>query len=222
MRRQSLGLWSAFFLAALLFIGSAAAAYQEILPYLVGGRDAESKRQALLIEPPPIGLSIQAQRLALDDCLQALSPLVGGPPSDDNARIAANCRVMAQDIVRQSPVFSYGWYVLALAYSIDGAYQDFQHALSQSQATTANQWAMASLRLWLGYQHWARLEPALRQQLGLDIQVLATTGDGRRWLAERYQKSEAFKEDVISNLEKTPANIQRAFLSALSQSGAAK
>ncbi|KKB75931.1 hypothetical protein VW35_19495 [Devosia soli] len=222
MKRQSFGLWSAFFLAALLLVGSALAAYQEVVPYLSGGRDAESKRQALSVAELPIGLSLQAQRLALDDCLQALTPLIGTSLSEENLRVADNCRAMAQDIVSQSPLFSYGWFILAMSFDAESQPDDFQKALAQSQVTTENQWAMASLRLWLGYQRWVQLTPDLREKLGHDIQVVATTNDGRTWLAARYQENEGFREDVISNLEKTSANTQRAFVRALSQSGVAQ
>lgn len=220
MNKQSLGLWGSFVLAVLLLVGSAAAGYQEILPYIVGGRDAESKKQFLWEAHPPIGLSIQAQRLALDDCSQAVSSLIGAEKAESDTRLIENCRWVAEDILGQSPLFSYAWYVLALTYSLDGASEEFQNALAKSQETTANQWAMASLRLWLGYQHWGGLGAPLQEQLGADIGVLATTGPGRTWLATRYRENDGFREDVVASLEKTSPDIQRAFVRALSSLGA--
>ena len=216
MNKQSLGLWGSFVFAVFLLIGSAVASYQEILPYIVGGRDAESKKQYLSEVRPPIGLSIQAQRLALDDCSLAVSSLIGAEKTEAGTRLTENCRWVAQDIVDQSPVFSYAWYVLALTYSLDGVTDNFKNAIAKSQETTANQWAMASLRLWLGYQHWGDLGAPLQDQLSADIGVLATTGPGRTWLAQRYRENDAFREEVVSRLEKMPADIQRSFVRALS------
>jgi hypothetical protein len=216
LSKQSLGLWLSFFLAILLFAGSASASYREVLPYFVGGSTAESKAAFLSARHPPVALSLQAQRLVLDDCSAALSALIGSGKDEQAAQIQGNCIWTAQDILDEAPIFSYAWYVLALAQSLDGPNEDFQNALSRSQATTANQWAMASLRLWLAFQHWKDLNPELREQMGADIAVLATNGAGRTWLAERYRADELFREAVIDNIETTPANIQRAFVRALS------
>jgi len=216
LNKQSLGLWGSFVLAVLLLIGSAAASYQEILPYIVGGRDPESKKQFMAEAGPPVGLSLQAQRLVLDDCYQAVSSLIGAEKTASGTQLAENCRQVAEDIIAQSPVFSYAWFALALTHSLDGVSDEFKTALAKSQETTANQWAMASLRLWLGYQHWADLGAPLQEQLGADIAVLATTGPGRNWLAQRYRENDAFREDVVASIEKTSPAIQRSFVRAIS------
>ncbi|KQN74989.1 hypothetical protein [Devosia sp. Leaf64] len=214
------GLWSAAVVAAVLFFGSAAAAYRELVPYITGGSQAEVRLAFLASQPPDPGLSLQAQRLMLDDCVSTLFPLIKAPLGDQQVRAKDNCLILSKTLTEESPIFSYAWFALALAQVVDGQTSEFQHSLAQSQLTTANQWAMASLRLRLAYQYWSSLPLTLQEQLGADIIVLAYSNNGRQWLAQRYAADPAFAEDITANLEKAPPNLQRAFIRAVSTQGA--
>lgn len=213
------GLWLSCFIAMVLIVGSAIAGYRELVPYFAGGTDTADKIRFLSAATPDAGLSLQAQRLVLDDCVVIFMPLVGTPLDTEIVPAKQNCQSLAAGLVREAPLFSYAWFTLALTQSFDQSSEDFQQSLSKSQLTTANQWAMASLRLRLAYPFWASLPTALQDQLGADIIVLAHSGDGRSWLAQRYAENPDFREHITVNLEKAPPNLQRAFVSAVSSQG---
>lgn len=218
--RRGWELWLSFFLALILVVGSAAAAYKELVPYVVGGGQLQDRLTFLAAAPPDPGLSLQAQRLVLNDCATTLPSFLGVAMTDEVKQARDNCETLAQSLVHQAPIFSFAWYSLAVAQSLEGPSDAFQNSLSQSQLTTANQWEMASLRLVLAYRFWDSISADLQKQLGADIVVLAHTGDGRRWLALRYAENIDFREDVTANLENAPPNIQRAFVAAVSSLGA--
>ncbi|MDV3253196.1 hypothetical protein DevBK_17800 [Devosia sp. BK] len=213
------GLWLSLIVAVALFAGSATAAYREIVPYFAGGDNAQEKLDFLATGAPDPGLSLQAQRLILDDCVATLLPLVGTALNEETEKVRVSCQSLAEGLLRDAPLFSYAWFGLAVTQAFDGASADFQHSLAQSQLTTANQWAMASLRLALAYPFWSTLPPELQSQLGADIVVLAHSGPGREWLAQRYAGNPDFREDITANLEKAPPNLQRAFVRAVSSQG---
>lgn len=213
------GLWLSLIVAVALFAGSATAAYKEIVPYFAAGGNALEKLDFLAVGVPDSGLSLQAQRLILDDCVATLRPLIGTVLTDETKKVRENCQFLAEGLLRDAPLFSYAWFGLAVTQGLSGDSVEFQHSLAQSQLTTANQWAMASLRLGLAYPFWSTLPATLQNQLGADMVVLAHSGSGRAWLAQRYAENPDFREDVTANLEKAPPNLQRAFVRAVSSQG---
>lgn len=214
------GLWLSLIVGLALFAGSATAAYRELVPYFAGGDNPQEKLAFLAVETPDPGLSLQAQRLVLDDCVSTLLPLVGTVLTEQAEKVRANCQALSEELVHEAPLFSYAWFSLAMTQAAVGPSADFQHSLAQSQLTTANQWAMASLRLALAYRFWNLLPTSLQDQLGADIIVLAHSGPGRQWLAQRYAENADFREDITASLEKAPPNLQRAFVRAVSSQGA--
>ena len=218
--RRGWELWLPFYVAAALVVGSAVAAYREVVPYFVGGGELQDRVNLMAAAVPDPGLSIQAQRLVLNDCKTTLLSVLGAAMTEEVKQAKDNCETLAGGVVQDAPLFSFAWYSLAVAQSLDGPSEAFQHSLAQSQLTTANQWAMASLRLRLAYRFWSSISADLKEQLGADIVVFAYSGNGRRWLAQRYAENPAFREDITVNLEKAPPSIQRAFVAAVSSLGA--
>ena len=163
------GLWLSLIVAVALFAGSATAAYREIVPYLAGGGTPQEKLDFLAIGVPDAGFSLQAQRLILDDCVSTLLPLIGTVLTNETEKVREHCQSLAEGLLHDAPLFSYAWFGLALTQGLSGNSAEFQTSLAQSQLTTANQWAMASLRLALAYPFWSALPATLQNQLGADI-----------------------------------------------------
>ena len=94
-------------------------------------------------------------------------------------------------------------------------------ALRRSASIAPNELWLAALRVQLARELGENLDARSREAQAPDVRLMASTHDGRVWLAQRYQADPGFRPIVADALEgSTPANKQ-AFLKALKSEMAA-
>jgi hypothetical protein len=213
---QTIGLWPAVVVATTLTLGSATVAYREFVPLLEGGTTLSGKLAALSAAPIEPGPSFRSKLLVVDDCAAAMNSFaLAALDAEAQTRVFQHCRAVATAIVEEAPTYSYAWYVVALASEAEYDLTAMEQALLQAQTTSPHQEGLAYHRLILAFRHFNDLGQAAQHALASDVTVAARSERGLIWLAKRYLADPDSRALMISAIERTPANVQRRFLSAV-------
>lgn len=192
------------------------AGYREAAPYFSAGPSAGAQFAAWRDGGIIDGVSIAAHTVLMDSCLLSLTSAHGRAQSTlDRQRVAQACADRAAIQTQSNPSFAYGWYVFAMASSLNGNWIEFNRTLRQAQSTAPTEQWLAELRVGLAEDHFDRLEPdvlALHEQ---DLALLVRSQRGIASIAQRYVSSQTFRARITDIVETLDPASQQAFIDAV-------
>jgi hypothetical protein len=209
-------------LSALLAGGAGLAAYAEGAPYLSSGLTAEEKFETLVRDAMPVGVSLDAMKLALDDCLRAVRSIHGrAQPTPRRTRMLESCGRLTAEITASAPSYSYGWFVRALVLEQQGDEKGFSAALMRAQLTGPNEQWVAELRADLAEDRFDALDPRVKELHLQDLALLVRSERGVHSIARRYVEEPQFRERITAIAETLAPADQRRFLDHVRSAAAA-
>lgn len=196
-----------------LSAGGAYLAYSEARSYLAGGVLPHERFDALSARAEVIGFSNASKKLVLDNCFEGIVGIYAR--TRDRTRraiIAAECLSVADAVVATTPVYSYAWYVGALAAAQVRDADGLATRLRQSQVTGPTEQWIAELRVGLVEDHRVELPPDVLALNDKDLAILVLSSRGIASIAARYVRDPSFRDRITTITETLPPQDQQRFL----------
>lgn len=214
-RRGRVGLLAILVASALLVLGGAQAAYQELRVYFAGD-EAADRFDALAADTYEAGPSPSSIRMVLDNCQRSISGVYGLMRSADERRpVLEACLRHADAAAARNASFSYAWYVGALSAARLGDVVGFNIRLLQSHITAPYEHWLAMLRASLVEGHFGSTAAHLLPRHTSDLRLLVGSQTGILWVARRYVEDPGFRERIADVVEGMTETDQARFVASL-------
>lgn len=205
-------------LSACLLLAAAYGTALEAMPYVATGGTLEHRLATLEQGVVPIGLSLPARQLLLEDCAAVSRSIYGRTlRADRRAELLGACARAAARITADTPTHGYGWYVGALMEVERGDRSAFNIQLERAYQTAPTEQWLAELRADLVESHLDQVEPANLDSHVRDLTLLVRSQRGVRTIANRYLRVPAFRERITRIVELLPVADQKRFLANIRQ-----
>lgn len=200
-------------LCVLFWLGVAPLAYAELRPFLTGGQTREARFELIVTGGERPGISSYAQRLTLDNCLEAINSIYGrAQPSPRRQKALATCAELSAKIVTASPANAFAWFIGALAASGEGNVATMNDRLLHSRQTSPNEQWVAELRVELAENRLDDLDALNREGHELDLKLMTESYRGAQSIARRYINDVQFRERIVVLVETLPEATQARFV----------
>lgn len=200
-------------LSTIFLLAAASILYFETRPFFIDSANRAARFQTVADGENRAGLSTFSQRLALDNCFEAMNSVYGRvQPTLQRQAVFEACQNLADTITSTSPANAFAWFVGALA---SGALDDvvgMNNRLVQSQRTGANEQWIGELRVGLAERFFADLDELSATGHELDLQMLVQSARGVRSIARRYVNQPDFRARIAALVEELPEDVQARFV----------
>lgn len=200
-------------LAILLFAMSVFSLSKEITPFFSETSSPALRFANLEQGQADLGISIAAQKLLFNDCLESFAGPAGmAQPSIRRSAMLKHCQTLAKDSTNSKPSFAFAWYIGAFTAAELGEYQTFNHQLSASQKTAPNEQWLAEFRVNLAEDNFDQLDSSTLQGHNDDLKLLVQSRKGVSSIAKRYIQQNSFRERITNIVETLSQDDQRRFI----------
>lgn len=160
-----------------------------------------------------ISLSIYAQRLTLNDCLEAIAGPTGlAQPTNRRNNMLENCRYNALNSTKSMPTFALAWYIAAFTSAELKLYDDFNSEIIAAQITAPNERWLAHLRVKLALENYDFLSEKAQISNSKDIRLIANSNKGMNLLASEYVEQTELREIIMNIIETLSEEEQNRFV----------
>jgi len=185
----------------------------EVRPYVVSGIAAEQRFHAVAGEGFTPAGSRWSRNLYFDDCVTVPYTeyaLAQAEPS--RQAFAANCIKHAREVVADAPTAANAWLAMAYSYYSLGQVDAATDALSSAFKAAMQAQGPATRRIWLAERMFDQLDDDLLQNYRADLRTAAQVRSGLTFLADRYVRNPARRDEYISAVEEQGPRQQAQFL----------
>lgn len=213
--RQLVLLSSIFLLAAMSVL------YFEARPFFIDSANRAARFQSVADGENRAGLSTFSQRLALNNCFEAMNSIYGRvQPTPRRQAVLGECQNLADTIAAMSPANAFAWFVGALASGNLDDVTGMNTRLVQSQRTGANEQWIGELRVGLAERFFADLDAVSAAGHEQDLQMLVQSSRGVRFIARRYVSQPDFRARIAALVEELPEDVQARFVTNVRRAAA--
>lgn len=200
-------------LCALFWLGAAPLAYVELRPFLTGGQTREARFEIIVTGGERPGISSYAQRLTLDNCLEAINSIYGrAQPTLRRQKALTSCGDLSAQIVAASPANAFAWFIGALVAAGEGNVAAMNDRLVHSRQTSPNEQWIAELRVELAESWLDDLDASNKEGHELDLKLMTESYRGAQSVARRYINDVQFRERIVVLVETLPEDTQLRFV----------
>ena len=210
---NKISLAAIFIFTIFLAIISGFAFLIEIKPFLASNTSPTARFNILEKNNVTASLSLSANRLKLNNCLEALAGPIGmAQPTSRRKNVLTSCQKLARNITKSMPTHAFAYYIGAFASAELRQYETFNFQVVASQKTAPNEQWLAELRVDLVEDKREYINTQTNLSQNKDLTLLAKSAKGVKSIANRYVKQPKFRERITSLVETLSPNEQREFI----------
>jgi hypothetical protein len=183
-------------------------------------QDSGTQVQTLRLQPPALPGSLRGRTTLLTDCNGLMrSFYVGVLPETDQTELFAACGAYADHTLAETPTSGLAWLIAAQVAALSNDPAAFVTAYENSQQTTPREGWISERRFALLAASPDQLSPAVMPAFTADILLILGSLRGRLLLAQSFSSEPRLREALTVAIAQADPASQRAFLSAVKQSG---